>query len=221
MACNPGAEHYIIYGLINKFNQKIYVGQTTRSLQVRIQEHQSEKSGCIKLRHAIKKYGINNFDIQILSSTNNLMTANFLESFYIKIFDSIENGYNLMGGGSNGKASKETRELMSKQRKGEKNPMFGKHHTQTAKDNISIKKKGKPGYWKGKSLPQEVRNKVSNSRKGLTAGEKNPGAKLTLSQVYEIKILLQNPNYTQKQIWEMFSISRSQLQRIKSGKSWK
>lgn len=185
-----------------------------------MQEHQSPKSGCVKLRHALNKYGIVNFDIEILSISNNLPTANFLESFYIKIFDSIKNGYNLMDGGSNGKASEATRKLMSEQRKGEKNAMYGKHHTDNAKNIISTKKKGQSGHWKGKSIPQETRDKISVSRKGLTAGENNPGAKLTLSQVEQIKSLLQNPNYTRQQIADMFDVSLSAIKRIKAGTHW-
>ena len=172
MSCKSNAECYIIYRLTNKINQKIYVGQTSRSLSVRLREHQSSKSGCVKLRRALAKYSIDNFFVETLITTDNLPTANFLESFYIKLFNSIGNGYNLMDGGSNGKPSAATRKLMSEQRSGEKNVMFGKHHTQTTKNSISANKRGQPGYWKGKSMLQETRHKVSISRTGITAGER-------------------------------------------------
>ena len=51
--------------------------------------------------------------------------------------------------------------------------------------------------------------------------KENPGAKLTLVQVEEIKILLQNPNYTRQQIADMFVISLSAIKRIKAGTHWK
>lgn len=215
----------ILYRIICQTNSKIYVGQTSRPLTTRFQEHISHAiqgmTTCRKLYAAIRKHGKENFYAELLSTVETEQDANQLEKFYISQFNSIKNGYNLQEGGYNGKPSEETRKLMSESRLGEKNGMFGKSHTTESKNQISLKKKGQPSFWKGKTIPQEVRDKISDSRKGITVGEKNPSAKLTKEQVEEIKLLLQNPDYTQKQIWEMFNISRSQLQRIKSGKSWK
>lgn len=220
MSCKLGADIYTIYILRNKTNDKVYIGQTSRSLHVRLTEHQSKNSGCIKLQRAISKYSFDNFQSETLCIVYDLPTANFLEKFYITLFDSIENGYNLMDGGSNGKPSLETRKLMSEQHQGEKNVMFGKHHTQTVKDTISAKKKGQPGYWEGKSLSQETKDKVSASRKGLTAGENNPSAKLTREQVEEIKSLFQNSDLTRQQIADRYNVSLSAIKRIKAGKAW-
>lgn len=220
MSCKLQADCYIIYVLTNKINYKSYVGQTSRTLRIRLQEHRAANSGCIKLQRAIKKYGFENFNTDIISITDNLARANILEKFYIKEYDSIFSGYNVMDGGSNGRPSAETRKLMSDQRKGDKNAMYGKRHTQLAKDNISAKKKGQPSYWKGKSLPQEVKNKLSVSRIGKTAGENNPGAKLTSEQVAQIKQLF-DLELTRQQIADMFNISLSAIKRIKAGTHWK
>lgn len=221
MSCKPSADNYIIYIITNKLNQKVYIGQTSRSLEIRMQEHKSTKSGCIKLRNAISKYGSEIFHIEALCSVTQLATANFLENYYIKLFDSIKNGYNLKEGGSNGSPSEETRKLMSEQHKGEKNAMYGKNHSEETKEIISIKKKGHPGYWKGKSLQKETIEKISKSRKGLTTGDLNPSAKLTLAQVEEIKFLVHNSKLTRKQIADKFNVSLSTIKRIKSGTHWK
>ena len=50
----------IIYKIINKINKKIYIGQTTRTLEERKKSYKYEKGRPIA--HAIKKYGFENFD---------------------------------------------------------------------------------------------------------------------------------------------------------------
>lgn len=216
---------FIIYLIKCLRNDKLYVGQTSRSLNVRFQEHIKQasngKTTCRKLYAAIRKYSAENFIVEKLIEASTQQEADQLEILYIKQFDSINHGYNLQFGGYNGSPSEETRELMSKQHKGVNNAMYGKHHTQAAKNAISLKNKSKPGYWKGKSMSQEIRDKVSISRIGLTAGENNPGAKLTLAQAEEIKILLQDQNYTRQQIANMFGVSLSAIKRIKAGTHWK
>ena len=99
---------------------KVYIGQST-NIKGRISFYKGEH--CILQRHlynAIKKHGWDNFTIEILWSTNTPEKArdihkvlDALEIAYIKFYNSIENGYNLMTGGSNGGHSKETREKMS------------------------------------------------------------------------------------------------------------
>lgn len=61
---------------------------------------------------------------------------------------------------------------------GENHPMYGKHLPQEVKDKISNTLKGKmtgekhPFY--GKTLSQETKDRISQSRKGKCVGEKNP-----------------------------------------------
>ena len=216
---------FIVYIITCQTNNKPYIGQTSRAMDVRFQEHISHankgKTTCRKLYAAIRKYGAQNFYIEKLVVVDSQQEADQLEISYIKQYDSIAKGYNLQIGGYNGLASYETRRLMSEQRSGEKNPMFGKHHTQIVKDTISIKNTGKTGYWKGKSIPQETRDKMSKSRKGLTVGENNPAAKLTLVQVEHIKFLLRDTKLSHKVIGKQFGVSKATIQRISAGTHWK
>jgi group I intron endonuclease len=54
-----------IYKITNSINDKIYIG-STKNLNRRIKSHFSKKSGCIRLKHAIQKYGEDKFKFEIL-----------------------------------------------------------------------------------------------------------------------------------------------------------
>lgn len=216
---------FTIYLIRCLVNNKPYIGQTSRLMEARFQEHikhaDSGKTNCRKLYAAMRKYGSSNFSVEKLFEAETKLEADSLEIASIKNFDSIKKGYNLQIGGYNGQPSEETRKLMSLAKLGEKNNRYGKTHTQLTKDIISIKMTGKPGYWKGKSLYKETRDKLSSSLKGKYTGENNPSAKLTSEEVDQIKSLLQDLNYTRQKIADMFGVSLSTIKRIKAGKAWK
>lgn len=70
------------------------------------------------------------------------------EKYYIKLYKTLwPNGYNLSEGGDGGVRCEETRRKISNSHKGlqagEKNPMYGKHHSEETKNKISVAKKGK------------------------------------------------------------------------------
>lgn len=141
----------VIYLVINKVNNKIYVGQTVGSFQDRYKGDIAKNTHNDHLRRSIEKYGIDNFYIveeyKVAYSQEEL---DYLEDWYITIYDTINPsmGYNKRGGGSNGRLSEESKQKMSESRKGkfigELNPMFGKTHSQESKQKISESKKGKP-----------------------------------------------------------------------------
>lgn len=54
-----------IYLIINKLNNKKYVGQTIQGVEKRFSQH-SSKSDCPKLYNAIKKYGKDAFKVVTL-----------------------------------------------------------------------------------------------------------------------------------------------------------
>ena len=63
--------------------------------------------------------------------------------------------------------SEETRKKLSEMRKGEKHYMYGKHHTEKTRREISEAKKGQ-------QFSEETRKKISKALKGKMAGEKHP-----------------------------------------------
>lgn len=135
----------IIYCITNKLNGKQYVGQTVRSLEERYSEH------CRKLNtvvgKAIKKYGKENFNIEILDSSLIIDDLNDKETYWIKEKNTIiPNGYNLCYGGNStlGYTHKNESKLkMSTTKKrlgnmvGEKNHFHGKKHTAETRRKMS------------------------------------------------------------------------------------
>ena len=93
------------------------------------------KDHCLLLNQAIRKYGIDSFDVKILCETTET-NINELEVKYIKEYNSlVPNGYNLTLGGANGQDSDETRLRKSESRKGLK-------HAEQTKMNIRFGQKG-------------------------------------------------------------------------------
>ena len=87
----------IIYKITNKVNGKSYIGQTRYTIEFRWKQHQHKKDNTY-FHNAIKKYGIENFSIEILEECN-INDLNSREIFYIAKYDTFNNGYNLTIGG--------------------------------------------------------------------------------------------------------------------------
>lgn len=98
-----------IYFIINDINGKRYVGQTTdfsRRKYTHFRHLRENRHANIKLQSAWNKYGEENFHIERITFDNtNKEELDELEKYYIKKYDSIENGYNIKEGGSNGKGN--------------------------------------------------------------------------------------------------------------------
>ena len=87
-----------IYKITNKLNGKIYVGQTTRNPIERFKEHKHADSIIGK---AIRKYGTENFEIDILDECETFDELNECEMFWIAELNcKVPNGYNVTDGGS-------------------------------------------------------------------------------------------------------------------------
>jgi group I intron endonuclease len=141
-----------IYKITNKIDQKVYVGQTSRDLELRWREHKKKRSNCKYLKHAFEKHGIENFkfDLICVSFDENL---NSLEEEYIKKFNSlVPNGYNLRNGGNNGKLNEETKKKISETLK------------VSLKNKVNVKRIGK-------SPSEETRKKLSEKLKGIKKSE--------------------------------------------------
>lgn len=94
----------LIYKATNTQNNKVYIGQTIKSLSQRVSEHKCRASYADshnKFYNAIKKYGWENFIWEVVeeSETWTQNELNEKEKYYIQLYDSIENGYNTLVGG--------------------------------------------------------------------------------------------------------------------------
>jgi len=93
----------VIYKITNTINNKVYIGQTTRSFNIRYHNN-IKKYTNIYLKRSIDKYGIDNFLIEeefdVAYSKEEL---NEKEKKYIELFNSNDYnfGYNLKSGGDN------------------------------------------------------------------------------------------------------------------------
>ena len=89
---------YSIYIIRNKINDKVYIGQTSQSVAVRFSQHMkpstTKQRGTYKIYNAVNKYGKENFYYEILEEHLTSEQADEREVYYIKQFNSYENGYN-------------------------------------------------------------------------------------------------------------------------------
>lgn len=90
-----------IYTITNKINGKRYVGQSIH-IETRWKQHiytalniPNEKT---KIYNAIRKYGLDNFSFEIIIECLQEQLDE-LEKYYIALYDSYNNGYNMTNGG--------------------------------------------------------------------------------------------------------------------------
>jgi group I intron endonuclease len=169
----------IIYLIINKINNKKYVGQTVRAFNDRIIDYK-RGLGNNYLNNAFNKYGWDNFEFIIIDTAETLDELNIKEIRYIQEYKSNirEFGYNLESGGKNSIPNMETLERMSKSHLGIRQndnwinkriaiagtsdaKKYGKRKTDEDKLELSIKN---PRYWQGKSRDNETRKKISQTK---------------------------------------------------------
>lgn len=132
-----------IYKTTNLLNNKIYIGQ-----------HKSEKfdinyygSGKI-IRLAINKNGIKCFKCELIEECNTIKELNEKEKYWIAYYRNQDiEMYNIVEGGQNPVYF------------GENHPMYGKHHTEEAKEKNRLKHLGK-------HLSEETKRKIGEGNKG-------------------------------------------------------
>lgn len=88
----------VIYKVTCKINCKVYVGQTTLTIQERFNAHSKADS---LLGKDIHSFGRENFRIEVIEECENADQLNERERFWINELDcKFPNGYNIMNGGS-------------------------------------------------------------------------------------------------------------------------
>jgi len=142
----------IIYKITNIITNKIYVGKTTKTVTERFNGHVSSSKGGSNtyLHKSIRKYGKDNFTIDIITECDN-EKVDELEKYWINELDSFCNGYNLTKGGEGGDTSNSPNFKISMSNRpsvaGENNPMYGKDsamkgksHTEETKEKMRQKR---------------------------------------------------------------------------------
>lgn len=141
----------IIYKITNLLNGKVYVGQTTKELRVRLYNHRNNKRSLIS--KALNKYGEDNFKIEIIDTATSKEDLDEKEMYWIQFYNCIApKGYNLTLGGEGTVGyhlSEETKEKISNANK-------GRRMTDEARKAISI------GHI-GLKVSEETKMKMSKS----------------------------------------------------------
>lgn len=237
--------HYI-YKITNKLNDKIYIGQTNNPDR-RWSQHKSaalkNSNDCPKLYNAIRKYGIENFRLDILINSDSLYYINKLEEQYIINYDSKINGYNISNGGYNTEKSQETKDKISKAHSGINHHYFGKHLSAEHREKISkhhieygISVGNKSGMY-GKTqtdevkaiiskahlgIPrsQEVKDKISKANSGKNnasygkKGDNGFNCKISTKQVIEIREKYLTNNYTYNDLAKEYNCAKCTIGEI-------
>lgn len=92
-----------IYCIMNKINNKKYIGKTEhKDPYKRFLEHKKDMHRKYRknraLYKAMNKYGIENFSFEVIEEVSSEL-ASEKEQYYINLFDTYKNGYNLTLGG--------------------------------------------------------------------------------------------------------------------------
>lgn len=97
--------NFTIYIIINKINNKFYIGKTTNSTQERFQRHINDALSHrlnTPLAHAIRKYGAENFYVESLDTAETLEELDNKEIYWIQNLNAMRDGYNASLGGEGG-----------------------------------------------------------------------------------------------------------------------
>ena len=196
-----------------KINGKSYVGQS-KNISRRWKQHRWELNGGYHANKGLQDdwnaYGEDNFEFKVIQKCNK-ENLDDLEIIHIKELNTFENGYNETKGG-----------------KGSKGIMV----SEETKRRISEANKGKEGFWIGKNLSEEHKNKLKEYRIGTkqseetknkiseaTKGENNPNCKKVVcvySDGFKTEIMYQ------KELANYLNISEGLLKKILAeGKPYK
>lgn len=197
-----------IYSFTNKSNNKVYIGQSIH-LEERYHQHrrnhlnENDNSYNSKFYRALRKYGFDNFDYQILIQDDNLTKnqLNELEIYFISYYDSFKNGYNETRGGQfNEHFVKLTSDQINQIYQLLKNPYLTM--TEIAEQmNVSngliyLINKGKVWYNKNETYP------IRNSEIGRARGQRVNTSLSTDKEVIEMRKLF--VDHTLEEIYELY-----------------
>ena len=95
----------IIYKIRNKISGKCYIGETIKDMGTRWRGHINSinrNSGCPALKDAIKKYGIDVFEMSVIIICFEEDRFEYEKEYIDKYNSVVPNGYNILDGGEGG-----------------------------------------------------------------------------------------------------------------------
>jgi group I intron endonuclease len=206
----------IIYKVTNKITEKIYIGKTANKFNKRRNQHKHSAlngNSNTYFHKAIRKYGWDNFEWEIIEECGNNDFLCEREVYWINFYNTMNNekGYNLTNGGEGlvgFNPNEESRKKMSNSHKGVK---LSEEHRKAIGEGQ-----------KGRVISEETRKKIGDAQRGKSRdvkGEIHPNSKLSEDDVVKIKELLLKRE-SQRKIAKMFGVTRNVITSIQKGKTW-
>lgn len=189
---------YYLYRITNKINGKFYIGQTVqpdkRWYQHKYMSEQDKPSMVIS--YAIKKYGADAFEFEVIAGCKNWNDANDIETLLVSQYSSlVPNGYNVAAGGFNAPKSEawiqamrdwhaslspeERAEISKQQREATLQQIAEKGHPAqgTKRTPEVLKKMSEIRLANPVEYTEEIRKKMSESHIGITDSEETKAKK--------------------------------------------
>ncbi len=202
-----------IYKLTNKINGKIYIGKA-KNLYKRLSQHRrayDKNLICI----AIRKYGWENFNIEILAEftyIDNVELLGLETAFIVSEKSLTPNGYNVCLFASDKTGTKSSIKTKQKISKNHKRPMLGKKHSQETKERMSrnhanFSGKNHPRYGKHHTIKsiKKIRKSNLGQKRSIITKLKN-----SISHLKPIKQINPFTNEVIK-IWDGAIIAKREL----------
>lgn len=182
----------IIYKITNLVNNKVYIGQTERTLNIRWKQHRYCK-GCKYLHNAILKYGVENFKVEEIERVP-IKDLNEREIYWIASYNSTDRtvGYNILKGGKLGRLQ------MYKL-----SPEDIKKVIELDKQNVPHTKIAKMFDIERKTVTFVLRRETNYTTKYKTLKQR--------TDLEEVEAYLRKFNPTAKEVKEKFGFSQSTL----------
>ena len=170
-----GMYMYSIYKYTNTANGKVYVGQTSKTLEERAQSNGRNYRESPLFYAAIMEYGWPSFIPEIIDTARTKAEADEKERHYIGCYKSndAQFGYNITDGGRSDftfpSATRSAISRMATERymDARRNPMYGKHHTDESKAKMRECKLGSKNPMFGRTWTDTQREKCSTKGKKL------------------------------------------------------
>lgn len=138
-----------VYKITNKITNKIYIGITNQGSGARYRHHwyEARTGESAPIHRSMKKYGEENFTLEIIDFADTYEELKEKEKYYIKLYNSMDRaiGYNLTEGGDG---------------------TFGRLHSEETKEKIRQKAIGR-------KASEETKKKMSEQRKGKSSKKRH------------------------------------------------
>ena len=235
-----------IYMVVNMVNHKKYIGQS-KNIKKRFQSHHlvdyKNENNCnynTKFYQAIRKYGIDNFEVIVLQLCKE-EELDDLEIKFIKEFDTFKNGYNSTEGGQFWSPNIHSEEIEAKRRKTrEKNKsLMSENHPRAKLTNQQVWDI-RQRYIDGESIKdiyqdfkdlyssQQTFKRIVLGQAYVTVGNipnkeqiRHTNAKLTDVQVKEIRNTYKKGVISYRELGEKYGLSESSIAAIIKRKTYK